>query len=87
MALTALEALQAIQRELHHRTSDEVPDGWITVEAWAKQARKSEYRCRQLLDAGVEMGRIEVREFRLPIGNHVRPVRHYRQVTEQKKGK
>lgn len=58
--------------------TDKVPPGWHTARELRKRLGKSESRLRALLQAAIERGACERKEFRVPLGGVTRPVPHYK---------
>lgn len=58
--------------------TDEVPPGWLTTKQLAKKLRKAESTVGTLICRAVAEGRCEKQLFRVTIGQHTRPVPHYK---------
>ena len=58
--------------------ADTVPPGWLTARQLADKLGKSGSCVRQYLAEDVAGGRCARQDFRVPIGQTVRPVPHYR---------
>jgi hypothetical protein len=75
-------AVNTLLRDLRAAMSGEaepVPAGWKTRVQWAKEWEISDVRAGVLLSKGVEIGRMEIRKFRIANAGTVRPVPHYRE--------
>lgn len=78
MALTAVDALRAIERELATTRADTVPPGWRTSDQWAAETQRDPCTVGKILRAGVDSGIVERRQFRIVTGRGVCKVWHYR---------
>jgi predicted transcriptional regulator len=58
--------------------ADTVPPGWLTARQLADKLGKSGSSVRHYLAEAVAGGRCARQDFRVPIGQTVRPVPHYR---------
>ena len=62
---------------------DEIPEGYKTVEEWARSWSLSRSYAEKLLKIGVESGVVDSKKFRIPMdGRKTYPVYHYREVCE-----
>lgn len=78
MATSALDAIRTIQRELAKGRTEEVPEGWLTVDEWARQAGLARCTVGSTLRDGAAAGMLEARQFRIVVGSQTRKVWHYR---------
>lgn len=86
MALTAIAALEMIQRELSANRTDKVPDGWLTTEQWACEWGKSYSHTGNLLVAAHRSGLVLREQYRIVLGDSIaRPVWHYKPKSKAKK--
>lgn len=56
---------------------DTVPPGFKTRAQWQKEWGCSSSHAKKLLNAGIEAGLIELRKFKVKLGNGVTPTPHY----------
>jgi hypothetical protein len=77
MAVSALEALRTIQRELDTRRTESVPSGWITAQEWADEAGITVCNVQPTLNKAVRAGTLQMKKFRVQTPNGVRSVMHY----------
>lgn len=75
--LTALEALEEIQRQLSG-VPDDVPDGWMTDAQWSEASGICRTVAGERLRGGVAKGLVEVKNFRIMTTAGIRPRKHYR---------
>jgi hypothetical protein len=76
--MDALEALALLRRELDKTNSETVPDGWRTARQWAEAWGLQRAHTTALIRAGIEAGRVEMREFKVSSAAGIRRMPHYR---------
>ncbi len=84
---TAVNSLLRDLQAAMHGEAETVPPDWKTRAQWAAAWEMSDVRTGVLLRKGVEIGRMEKREFRIAAADVVRPVPHYREKPHERRGK
>ncbi len=57
---------------------DVVPDGFFMTQEWAQILKKSKTHTRRMLLDGLKAGKVERKDFRVPVGSVIRTEAHYR---------
>lgn len=72
--------INELQRLLKKDSEDKIPEGFFTTEQYAKNEGITVRRASQRIKEVVENypSSIEIRKFRISVGQVVRPVPHYR---------
>jgi len=64
--------------KVHENKTEKIPDGFKTIETWAKENNMSPSYAAVNIHEGFKAGLMEKKEFRIKTGAGVRAVAHYK---------
>lgn len=69
---------QAVTDYLNEFESEKVPNNWHTLVELGERVGVQERQAGNIAKRFVKVGQCEVKNFRIKVGQYIRPVRHYR---------
>lgn len=87
MAISTLDALNQLCAAVKGSMAETPEEGFHTAEYYAAMKSVHRVHMERILKAGVEMGTVEARKYRVMRTQAVRPIMHYRLLPVSRKAK